>query len=113
MRGQERGSRERGVEGRIGKQLVDIWQQVFEVDADHIDPEESLFEIGGTSLQAVRLMTRIEETFGVRIELPVVFAEGSVSRLTELVEEELLASLDGLTEDEARLLLREETERSG
>lgn len=108
MSGQEQGG-----QGQVGEQLADIWQQVFEVDVADIDPQETLFEIGGTSLQAVQLMTRIEETFGVQIELPVVFAEGSVERLTELIEEELLASLDGLTEEEARLLLREETERSG
>lgn len=98
------------VRDSVAEELTVIWRELLHLDeGEEIDPEESFFEVGGTSLQAVRLMTRIQETFGVEIELPVVYAEGSVGRLAELVEEGLLAGLDDLTEEEARLLLQRET----
>jgi len=90
------------------QELAGIWQSVFGVAAGETDHDESLFEAGGTSLQAVQLMTRIEEAFEVRIPLPVVFAEGSVNRLAELIEESLLASLDDMSEEEALQALQEQ-----
>ncbi|WP_137992794.1 acyl carrier protein [Streptomyces vilmorinianum] len=95
---------------QLHEDLTALWREIFEIpETDEVDPEESLFEAGGTSLQAVRLMTRIDETYGVKIPLPVVFAEGSVGRLAELVEEGLLDLLGDLTEEEALRLLQEET----
>ncbi|MFF5639402.1 acyl carrier protein [Streptomyces sp. NPDC012825] len=99
-------------EDHITRELTAIWREVLELDEDEVDPEEFLFEVGGTSLQAVQLMTRIREAFGVEIELAVIYAEGSVGRLSELVEEGLLAGLDGLTPEEALRLLQEETARA-
>ncbi|MCD9196200.1 acyl carrier protein [Streptomyces albireticuli] len=97
---------------QLRQELTDMWQDIFAVPDEEFDSEESLFEAGGTSLQAVQLMTRIEESYGVQIPLPVVFAEGSVDRLVELVEEGLLASLGELSEEEALRMLQEETERA-
>ena len=96
---------------RLRRELAEIWQEIFNVPEGELDDDESLFALGGTSLQAVQLMTRIEEAFGVRIPLPVVFAEGSISRLAELIEEGLLAMLDDVSEEEALHLLQEQAAR--
>lgn len=93
--------------------LAAIWQDVFKVTADEIDPDEGFFELGGTSLQAVQLMTRVEEDFGVRIPLPVIFTEGSPAGLAAIVEEELLSGADALTDEEALRLLQEHEEAGG
>ncbi|WP_181795265.1 acyl carrier protein [Streptomyces sp. WELS2] len=100
-------------------ELTVIWQQVFGIDEAELDPEESFFEIGGTSVQAVQLMTRIEQTFGVKVPLPVIFTEGSIEGLTAAVEEalgaaddDLLASVEGLSEEEALRLLQEHEARA-
>ncbi|MGP3983822.1 acyl carrier protein [Streptomyces sp. KR80] len=100
-------------QARLRDELTGIWQEIFEVPADEIDPDDSLFAAGGTSLQAVQLMTRIEEAFGVALPLTVVFAEGSVNRLTELVEEGLLAAIEDLSEEEALRLLHEQQTAPG
>ncbi|MQY12857.1 hypothetical protein SRB5_29960 [Streptomyces sp. RB5] len=94
----------------VAREMTAIWCEVLDLGADEMDPDESLFEVGGTSLQAVKLMTRIQEAFGVELELTVVFAEGSVARLTELVEADLLAELDALEPAEVERLLREEAQ---
>lgn len=87
----------------LRREVADIWHKIFGVAVG--DGEDDLFAVGGTSLQAVQLMTRIEEEFGVKISLPVIYAEGSINRLTELVEEELLASVGDLSEEETLRLL--------
>ncbi|WP_316520110.1 acyl carrier protein [Kitasatospora brasiliensis] len=91
----------------LEEEITAIWQELFRLGPDEVDPDDSLFAVGGTSLQAVQLMTRIEGRFGVALPLPVVYAEGSISRLAELIEETLLESLADLTEEEARRLLDE------
>ncbi|MDN3259806.1 acyl carrier protein [Streptomyces sp. CSDS2] len=99
----------------VGGELTAIWRQVFGIAEAEVDLAESFFEIGGTSLQAVQLMTRIEQAFGVKVPLPVIFTEGSIEGLTAAVEEaldtaaddDLLASVEGLSEEEALRLLQE------
>ncbi|MEU9107571.1 acyl carrier protein [Streptomyces xanthophaeus] len=96
--------------------LTAIWQEVFDTAGEEPDPDESFFEIGGTSHQAVQLMTRIEQTFGVKVPLPVIFAEGSIEGLSAAVDEargaagsdeDLLASVEALSDEEALRLLQE------
>ncbi|MEV6673808.1 acyl carrier protein [Streptomyces sp. NPDC051162] len=97
----------------VRDELTAIWQDVFKVTAEEIDPDEGFFELGGTSLQAVQLMTRVEEAFDVRIPLPVIFTEGSLAGLAAIVEEELLSGADALTDEEAQRLLEEHQEAGG
>ncbi|MGA5132603.1 acyl carrier protein [Streptomyces olivoreticuli] len=99
-----------GATDPVRDELTAIWQDVFKVTAEEIDPDEGFFELGGTSLQAVQLMTRIEKAFDVKIPLPVIFTEGSVAGLTAIVEEELLSGADELTDEEALRLLEEHQE---
>nr|BAV57444.1 PCP domain protein [Streptomyces sp. SANK 60404] len=103
----------------VQDELTVIWQELFAVPADEVDPAESFFELGGTSLQAVQLMNRIEKAFGVRIPLPVIYVEGSIEGLTAAIEDaraeagapddeaELLAAVEALSEEEALRLLAE------
>jgi acyl carrier protein len=96
------------VQERIRLELTEFWQQIFGIPVEEIDGDEGLFAIGGTSLQAVQLMTRMEEAYGVTIPLPVVYTEGSVNRLAELIEEELLATIEDGPEEEASHRLPEQ-----
>ncbi|MYU20480.1 acyl carrier protein [Streptomyces sp. SID8352] len=103
----------------VRAELTAIWQQVFGLDAAEVDTAESFFAIGGTSFQAVQLMTRMEQAFGVKVPLPVIFTEGSVDGLTAAVgdalgtdDDGLLASVEGLSEEEALRLLREHETRA-
>jgi acyl carrier protein len=75
----------------IRQELAGIWAEVFEVESGPLSGEESFFEIGGTSIKAVRLRSRIQESFGVDIGLADLFAGGSIAELTEAID----AALDG------------------
>lgn len=97
--------------------MTALWREIFELGSAPVDPDEGFFEAGGTSYQALTVMTRISEDFGVEIPLEDILIEGSVSYLAEQVDtrrsEALLAELDGLTDEEARRLLAADTTEGG
>ncbi|MFD1051887.1 acyl carrier protein, partial [Kibdelosporangium lantanae] len=66
--------------------MTDLWREIFELGTAEVDPDEGFFEAGGTSYQALSMITRIDELFGVEVELVTVLTEGSVAFLAELVD---------------------------
>jgi acyl carrier protein len=86
----------------------ELWAELLGVPPDKVDDHEGLFAAGGTSLQAVRLMGRLRDAFGVEVDLPTIFVEGSVAALTEKIESVLVAELDGISDEEAARLLEDE-----
>jgi acyl carrier protein len=83
----------------LDDELAAIWSEVFNVPAGQYSYDQSFFEVGGTSIQAVRLRTRIESNFGVDIELADIFAGGSVAELAASVEAALAGGDAGLWEE--------------
>jgi acyl carrier protein len=90
--------------------MTDLWREVFELGDEAVDPDEGFFEAGGTSYQALTLVTRIEETFGVEVDLLTVLTEGSVAFLAEAVDEQHEQELAGLSDEDARRRLAELSE---
>ncbi|BCJ50692.1 hypothetical protein Asp14428_21670 [Actinoplanes sp. NBRC 14428] len=83
---------------------------------DLVGVTDDFFELGGNSLQAAALMTRVAETFGVEAALADFFAEPTVATLAGLVDRELaavdpdvLAGIAGLSDEEAARLLEAES----
>lgn len=79
--------------------IAGIWGDVMGAPA--ADGDESFFAAGGTSLRAVQLVRRLDDAFGVEVPLAVVYTEGSIDRLTEIVEQALLDDLGELSEGAA------------
>jgi amino acid adenylation domain-containing protein len=63
--------------------LSDLWREALRVEI--VGPQDSFFALGGTSLTAIRLLARLEETFGVSIPLPDLFAAPTVTALAEVI----------------------------
>jgi acyl carrier protein len=53
------------------EQLSRIWCELISID--HVEDDESFFDIGGHSLLATSLALRIRETFGVELEFARIF----------------------------------------
>ena len=104
--------------------LVEIWQELFGIDG--IGVEDDFIELGGHSLMAMQVLSRIRETFQVEISLRMLFESPTVAQLASSItqngddlklvsgvvqriqrddEEQLLSILDQLSEDEVNALL--------
>jgi amino acid adenylation domain-containing protein len=92
-----------------------IWRQVL--DLDEVGVDDAFLDLGGTSLAAGRIMTRIAETFPVDLPLRLLFETPTVAGLAATIaarvacgrdrvdQERLLAELERLSEAEAERLL--------
>jgi phthiocerol/phenolphthiocerol synthesis type-I polyketide synthase E len=68
--------RETGVE--IENTISKIWQEILGVEVK--SASAVFFELGGTSLTALRMLSRVEKEFGVRLPLSI-FREPTVGQL--------------------------------
>jgi acyl carrier protein len=88
------------VEGLVGEVVVEFLGR-------SIGRTQDFFSIGLTSLMAGQIFTRIQARFGVEIELEAAFSTPTLAGLAILIEEQLMALVEGLSEDEAAELLLE------
>ena len=68
------------------EKVAAIWRGLLE-GAD-IGPESNFFELGGHSLLAAHMLARIEQQFGQRLTLSVLFQEPTVRGLTRMLTQE-------------------------
>jgi thioesterase domain-containing protein/acyl carrier protein len=59
--------------------LIEIWEDILPVRP--ITPESDFFESGGHSLLAVRMLTRVEKTFGRKMNLATLFQASTIQEL--------------------------------
>lgn len=71
---------------RIELQLTAIWEQVLGVTP--IGVRDNFFSLGGYSLLALRLFSAIEQTFGIRLPMAVLFQAPTIERLAEVLAQE-------------------------
>jgi FkbH-like protein len=102
----------------LERDLAQLWSELLNLTAVGI--HDNFFEIGGHSLLAVQLLSRVRQIYGVELSLEVVYSgEFTVAELAKAIElkeieqsggdyQELLKELDGLSDEEVRALLAEE-----
>jgi acyl carrier protein len=92
--------------------LLEIWSEVLEREG--LGAEDNFFDLGGHSLRATRIVSRVEARLGVRISVGALFDYPTVRGLARLVDgraptppggDDLLAWIEGLSEEEAERLL--------
>ncbi len=95
------------------RMVAGIWHEILAVERIGVD--DNFFALGGNSLQATRVMSRINSISGASLALRVFFAGATVAQLARQVDEmpppatvDTLAALDeieGLSDEEIRSLL--------
>lgn len=69
---------------KVERQILEIWQQLPGIGT--CDKHTSFFSVGGSSLAAMSLLTRLNEAFGICLKVSEVFRHNTISQLTELVQ---------------------------
>ena len=66
------------------EKLVRIWQEVL--GRGGIGIKDNFFDLGGHSLRATRIIARISEEFGVKIDLKQLFFEPTIEQLSDYID---------------------------
>jgi amino acid adenylation domain-containing protein/non-ribosomal peptide synthase protein (TIGR01720 family) len=83
--------------------LAAIWQEVLGLE--RVGIEDNFFDLGGHSLTAVQVLSRVRAAFDVEVPLRRVFEASTIAQLALVVEECLIEQLEELSEEEALALL--------
>ncbi|HYR10833.1 MAG TPA: SDR family oxidoreductase, partial [Longimicrobium sp.] len=86
----------------VQDRLASLWAELLGVQPK---PTDDFFLLGGHSLLATQLMTRILETFGVELELRLVFQARNLEALASSIESALAGVPDALSYEEAMSLV--------
>jgi amino acid adenylation domain-containing protein len=99
----------------IEQEIAEIWTAVLSLEKVGIN--DKFFDLGGHSLIATQLISRVRKNFGVDVSLPDFFKSPTIKDLAEIVEteiliksnaakfDELLAQMENLDEAEVQKLL--------
>ncbi len=75
--------------------LAEIWSELL--GAPRVGANDSFFDLGGHSLQAIRLMGRLGEEVGVELQVRAIFEAQTLGEFAALVAAAMASSLDGDT----------------
>ncbi|MFC1714055.1 AMP-binding protein [Candidatus Poribacteria bacterium] len=102
----------------IAETLAGIWSQVLELD--QVGIHDDFFELGGNSLLATQIISRVLNTFQVKILLRSLLQSPTVTDMAAAIAqsqaekaemgdiEQMLAELDKLSEDKIKTMLDDE-----
>lgn len=69
--------------------LTKIWEEVLKVD--RLGVNESFFDLGGHSFLALDLILKIEDAFGVKLSLAILFESNTIEQLAEKIRNEAVS----------------------
>jgi hypothetical protein len=105
----------------LERELAGMWADLLGLPS--VGVHDNFFDLGGHSLLAVQLLSRVRQTYRVDLALDVVYGSAfTVAELAKVIEVHLieqagadryagiLAEIEGLSDDEVRALLAQETE---
>ncbi|MEG3939647.1 amino acid adenylation domain-containing protein [Microcoleus sp. S36b_A3] len=74
------------------KEIAEIWTALLGLEK--VGTNQNFFDLGGHSLMATQLISRVRSCFGVELAMCDFFAAPTIQNLAELIEEEILANAD-------------------
>ncbi len=70
---------------QIETQLVEIWSQVLKMESNIISIDSSFFHLGGHSLKATTLVSKIHKLFDVKVPLVEIFRIPTIRELAQYI----------------------------
>jgi amino acid adenylation domain-containing protein len=77
-----------GAGNEMEEELVHIWEDVL--NRQHIGIRDNFFDLGGNSLKAARLISRIFRHWNIRLSLMDVLVNPTIAHISSLLEEPLM-----------------------
>jgi acyl carrier protein len=74
----------------VEAQLIAIWKEVFSLE--EIGRDDDFFDLGGHSLRAVQVASRVKEHFRVRLAVNVIFDKPTIAELADHIVDALLVA---------------------
>ncbi|MCW3072744.1 MAG: tycC [Bacteroidetes bacterium] len=72
--------------------LTEIWAEVLGLPAAQIGLNDDFFNLGGQSIKAIRLLSKLYKEFGIKIELKFVFSYPTIGEQSNMISNALAAS---------------------
>jgi hypothetical protein len=89
--------------GPVQGALADIWMDVLRVK--RVGANDNFFHIGGHSMLAAQVISRIINIFGVEMPLRSIFERPTIAELSEAIEDALVEQIEALNEEEIKTLI--------
>lgn len=87
----------------IEARVIAIWEGLLKRSG--IGAEDDFFELGGNSLLATQVVSRLRSSYEIELPLRRFFEGSNVAALADAVEEALVVRLEAMSEEEASALL--------
>jgi acyl transferase domain-containing protein/acyl carrier protein len=92
----------------LEKQITEIWQEVLGIV--QVGIYDNFYELGGDSLIATQLVSRLRTKFPVELPLRDLLVQAMIPRLqAEMIEQLLMEKIEELSEEEVAVLLANES----
>ena len=66
--------------------LARVWEDVLRLDEGEVGTEDDFFDLGGHSLAAAQLSSRVEQGFGVHVSMPLFMEDPTPGGLLDRIE---------------------------
>lgn len=93
------------LESQLARMVADV------LKLETVGVDTNFFTLGGHSLMAAQIITRVQAAFGVELPLRAVFDAPTVIRLAAAIEERLLERIASMSGEDARQMLDAATRR--
>jgi len=77
---------------------VAIWEETLGVE--QVGIHDDFFDLGGQSLMATQMLSRLRATFPIELPLRSVFEATTIAKLAMVVEEMLIEKLEELPDED-------------
>ena len=87
----------------VEEKLAEIWSEVIHID--QIGIYDNFLDLGGNSLLAVQITSRVLQAFQLELPLNTLFETSTIAELAEIIEDALLEEIENLSEAQVQHLL--------
>ncbi|MEQ9660886.1 amino acid adenylation domain-containing protein, partial [Fulvivirga sp.] len=85
------------------EELVNIWSKVLSIPSNKISINQSFFELGGNSINAIKLTTLIKQQLKIDLTLPLLFQNPTIEAISEIPSSDKTAALPRIVMDKENI----------